>query len=123
VLKAKEVFVMERERLSAFKDWLEAKEENPNVVLTIKWIAEFEEWAEDDEENLRAFKELLKTKGQQSDAIAVRKAIVEFEETIEDEDILDQFKDWLTEKGDNRHSALALWWIAEFEQAQKKSQH
>jgi hypothetical protein len=48
---------MKKERLELFKEWLEAKDENPNVVLTIRWIAEFEVWAEEDEEELRALKE------------------------------------------------------------------
>ena len=33
---------------------------------------------------------------------------------------LEQFKDWLKEKGDNRHSALALWWTAGFAEAERK---
>jgi len=43
-----------------FHDWLQAKGEYPNVVLTLRWISEFELYAEEDEEEFREIKALIK---------------------------------------------------------------
>jgi putative SOS response-associated peptidase YedK len=46
--------VINDEELRQFHDWLEAKGDHPSVVLTLRWIAEFEVYAEEDEEESSA---------------------------------------------------------------------
>ena len=48
------------EELKLFHDWLQAKGEHPSVVLALRWIAEFELYAEEDEEDFRDLKALIK---------------------------------------------------------------
>jgi hypothetical protein len=50
--------VINDEELKRFYDWLQAKGEHPSVVLALRWIAEFELYAEEDEDDfieLKAF--------------------------------------------------------------------
>jgi uncharacterized protein HemY len=106
--------VINEERLEQFKGWLKAKGEDPRAVLALRWIAEFEEYVEEDEEALRQFKDWVKAKGD----LLTLKVITEFEETVEDEERLKQFEDWLKAKGNDPNAWLTRWWIGEFEEAE-----
>ena len=100
------------ERLQEFKNWIRAKGDDPNAVLTMKWIAEFEEYVEEDEEMQRQFKNWAKAKGHHS----TLRTIAEFEETIEDEERLTQFEAWVSVKGNDPNAWLTRWWITQFEE-------
>ena len=59
--------------------WLHAKGEHPNVVLTLRWIFEFELYAEEDEEEFREIKALIKQRsGYDGDAATALKVITWF---------------------------------------------
>ena len=62
------------EELKRFHDWLQAKGEHPSVVLTLRWISEFELYAEEDEEEFREIKALIKQRsGYDGDAATALK--------------------------------------------------
>jgi hypothetical protein len=114
--------VISGERLRHFEDWLEEKGDNPNALLTLRWITEFEEYTEKDEETIRQVKDWLKANGNDPEAaialsvIAWAEGMLEDEELLEDVERLRQFEDWLKAKGNDPNAILALWWIAEFEE-------
>jgi hypothetical protein len=111
--------VINEERLRQFEEWLGEKGDDPKTVLTLRWIAEFIEAAEEDEEELREFKDWLKTRGD-SGSLRTLRIVAEFEETQDDEEGLEQFKRWLQAKGNHPHVVMALWWIAEFTESEDK---
>ena len=49
------------EELKWFHDWLQAKGEHPNVVLTLRWISEFEAYTDAAEQNFMEYKTWLKS--------------------------------------------------------------
>jgi hypothetical protein len=53
--------VIDDEELKQFHDWLQMKGDHPSVVLALRWIAEFEEYAEQDEEDFRDLKAHLQS--------------------------------------------------------------
>ena len=108
------------EELRRFHVWLQAKGDQPSVVLTLRWIAEFEVYAEEDEEAFLDLKAWLKSRND-PEAASVLRFVTEFEETVEPDPRLKQFYDWLQAKGCDRTAVLARWWIAEFvEEAEKE---
>ena len=104
--------------LRRFHDWLQSKGEHPSVVLALRWIAEFELYAEEDEEDFRELKALLKSRDD-PDAASVLRFVTEFEETVEPDPRLKRFHDWLQAKGNDPTAVLARWWLVEFEEAQE----
>ena len=110
------------EELKWFHDWLQAKGEYPNVVLTLRWISEFELYAEEDEEEFREIKALIKQRsGCDGDAATALKVITWFEETVEPDTMLNRFHDWLQLKVDDPTAVLARWWIGEFRETQEEN--
>jgi hypothetical protein len=116
---APEVVVIFDEELQRFHDWLQAKGDDPKVVLTLRWIAEFEVFAEEDEEALIEVKALLKARDDPQAAMAL-KVITLVEETVEPDPMLKRFHDWLQAKGNDSTAVLARWWLAEFDKAQEE---
>jgi hypothetical protein len=114
------VVEIQDEELSQFHVWLQAKGDHPSVVLTLRWIAEFELFAEEDEEAFRELKAWLKTRND-PEAASTLGLVTWFEETVEPDPRLKQFHDWLLAKGYDRTAVLARWWIAEFEEIQKEN--
>ena len=88
-------------------------------MLALRWIADFEVYAEEDEEAFREFKALCKSEDH-PDAILALRFVTWFEETVEPDPRLKRFHDWLQAKGDDPTAVLARWWIAEFEEAQEE---
>jgi len=110
------------EELKWFHDWLQAKGEHPNVVLTLRWIFEFELYAEEDEEEFREMKALIKQRSRYNgDATTALKVITWFEETVEPDPMLKRFHDWLQLKVDDPTAVLARWWISEFRETQEEN--
>lgn len=103
------------EELKRFHDWLQAKGDEPSVVLTLRWIAEFEAYLEADEEDFMEFKAWLNARDDPQAAAALR-VVAHFEETVEVDARLKQFHDWLAAKGNDPTAVLARWWLAEFEE-------
>jgi hypothetical protein len=89
-------------------------------VLTLRWIAEFELYAEEDEEDFRELKALLKSRDD-PEAASVLRFVTEFEETVEPDSMLKRFHDWLQAKRDDSTAVLARWWLAAFEEAQEEA--
>jgi hypothetical protein len=112
------VVEIQDEELSQFHVWLQAKGEHPSIVLTLRWIAEFELYAEEDEEALRDLKAWLKTRNDFK-APSTLKLLTSFEETVEPDPRLKRFQDWLEAKGFDRTAVLARWWIDQFKRAQE----
>jgi hypothetical protein len=104
------------EELKRFHDWLQAKGDEPSVALTLRWIAEFEAYAEEDEEDFMELKALLKSRDD-PDAASLLRFVTEFEETVEPDPRLKRFHDWLQAKGNDPTAVLARWWLVEFEEA------
>ena len=111
--------MIDEERLRQFEEWLGEKGDDPKAVLTLRWIAEFIQAAEEDEEEFWDFKDWLKERGD-SAALRTLRIVAEFEETQDDEEGLEQFERWLQAKGNLPHVVMALWWIAEFTEREKK---
>ena len=110
------------EELKRFHDWLQAKGEHPSVVLTLRWISEFELYAEEDEEEFREIKALIKQRsGYDGDAATALKVITWFEETVEPDPMLKRLHDWLQLKVDDPTAVLARWWISEFRETQEEN--
>jgi hypothetical protein len=109
------------EELKRFHDWLRAKGEHPSVVLTLKWISEFELYAEEDEEKFRQLKAWAKQRSEYDrDAAMTLKFITQFEETEDPDPMLKRFHDWLQLKVGDRTAALARWWLGEFKETQEE---
>ena len=109
------------EELKRFHDWLQAKGQHPRVVLALRWISEFELYAEEDEEDFKELKALAKQRSEYDrDAATTLKVITEFEDTVKPDPMLKRFHDWLQLKVGDRTAALARWWIGEFEEAQEE---
>jgi hypothetical protein len=85
----------------------------------LRWIAEFEAFAEDDEQALLDMKLMLRDTDD-SRAARVLRLITLMEETEEPDPMLRRLNDWLQAKGDDPTALLARWWLAEFEEAQEK---
>jgi hypothetical protein len=117
-MEGKEDIVVYDEELRRFHDWLQSKEEHPSVVLALRWIAEFELYAEEDEEDFRELKALLRSRDD-PEAASVLRFVTEFEETAEPDTRLKRFHDWLQAKGNNPTAVLARWWLVEFEETQE----
>ena len=113
---------IEDEDLRRFHVWLQTKGDQPSVVLTLRWIAEFEVYAEEDEEAFLDLKAWLKSR-KDPEAASVLRFIIEFEETVEPDPTLKRFHDWLQAKGNDPTAVLARWWIDEFEEAEKEETH
>ena len=107
------------EELKRLHDWLQSKGEHPSVVLALRWIEEFEAYADQDEEDLMEFVAFLKSWNHPK-AASVLRHVAEFEETVEPDTRLMQLHDWLQAKGDDPTAVLARWWITEFEESGKK---
>ena len=113
--------VINDEELKRFNDWLHAKGDHPSVVLALRWMAEFEAYAEEDEEDFRQAKALIQQRSKYDDRAAVAlKVITEFVETVEPDPMLKRFHDWLQAKGNDPVAVLAQWWLAEFEEVQEE---
>src|SRR5262245_28361743 len=97
---APEFVVIFDEELQRFHDWLHAKGEQPSVVLVLRWIAEFDLYAEEDEEDFRELKAHLKSRDDLEAALVLR-LVTEFEETVEPDPMLKRFHDWLQAKGND----------------------
>ena len=109
------------DELRQFHDWLEAKGDHPSVVLILRWIAEFEVYAEEDEEDFREFRAFAKLRAPHDpNAAAALRVIAWFEETVEPDPRLKRFQDWLHAKGDDPTAVLARWWVTEFEEVQEE---
>jgi len=107
------------DELRQFHDWLEAKGDHPSLVLTLRWIAEFEVYAEEDEEDFKQFKAFTKLRAPYYPKAAdVQRFITWFEETVEPDTSLKRFHDWLQAKGDDPTAILARWWVTEFQEVQ-----
>ena len=110
------------EELKRFHDWLQAKGEHPSVALTLRWIFEFELYAEEDEEEFREIKALIEERsGYDGDAATALKVITWFEETVEPDPMLKRLDDWLQLKVDDPTAVLARWWISEFRETQEEN--
>ena len=59
--------VINDEELKRFHDWLHAKGDHPSVVLALRWMAEFEAYAEEDEEDFREAKALIQQRSKYDD--------------------------------------------------------
>jgi hypothetical protein len=113
--------VINDEDLKRFHDWLLAKGEQPSVLLVLRWIAEFELYAEDDEEEFIEFKAFAQQRSKYDPAAAAALSfITEFEETVEPDPMLKRLRNWLQLKGNDPTAVLARWWLAEFEEAQEQ---
>ena len=111
------------EDLKRFHDFLLAKGEQPSVVLVLRWIAEFEIYAEEDEEDFRYAKSLAKRRAPYDpNAAAALEVITWVEETVEPDPMLKRLRNWLQLKGNDPTAVLARWWLAEFEEAQEEDQ-
>ena len=88
---------IEDEELRRFHAWLQAKGDQPSVVLTLRWIAEFEVYAEEDEEAFLDLKAWLRSRND-PEAASVLRFVIEFEETVEPDPRLKRFHDWLRRK-------------------------
>jgi hypothetical protein len=98
-----------------WSEWLEPERDTPHAVLTLRRIAEFEQYAEDDVAELRELKDLLRTRTD-SHSKAVLREIARFEETEEPWGLLAHFKVWLKEQvGGDANAHLTGWWISKFE--------
>ena len=113
---------IEDEELRRFHVWLQAKGDQPSVVLTLRWIAEFEVYAEEDEEAFLDLKAWLKSRND-PEAASVLRFVIEFEETVEPDPRLKRFHDWLLAKAYDRTAVLARWWIDEFKKAEEEDPH
>ncbi len=90
-------------------------------MLALRWIAEFEVYAEEDEEDFREFKALTLRRSQYDDRAAVTlKVITEFVETVEPDPMLKRFHNWLHAKGNDPIAILVRWWLSEFEEVQEE---
>jgi hypothetical protein len=90
-------------------------------VLTLKWISEFELYAEQDEEKFRQLKVWAKQRSEYDrDAADTLKVITEFQETEEPDPMLKRFQDWLQLKIGDPTAALARWWLVEFKETQEE---
>ena len=109
------------DELRQFHDWLEAKGDHPSVILTLRWIAEFEVYAEEDEEDYRWAKALARRWAPYDPQCAVAlEFFIWAEEKEEPHTRLKRFHDWLQAKDDDPTAVLARWWVAEFEEAQEE---
>ena len=113
-----EVVVLRDEELQEFHDWLQARGDDPHIALTLRWIAEFEAFAEDDEQALLDVKVMLRDTDDPRASMALR-LITLMEETEEPEPMLRRLNTWLRAKCDDSTALLARWWLAEFEGSQK----
>ena len=105
--------------LQQFYHWLQAKGDDPSNVLAVRWIAEFELYAEEDEEDLRELKAHLASRNDSEAAVAL-KVITWVEETVEPDPMLKQLHHWLHAKGNDPTAVLLEWWLSEFEEAQEE---
>ena len=112
-----EVVVLIDAELQEFHDWLQARGDDPRIALTLRWIAEFEAFAEDDEQALLDVKEMLRDTDGPRYAMALR-LITLMEETEEPDPMLRRLNNWLQAKCDDPTALLARWWLAEFEGSQ-----
>jgi hypothetical protein len=95
--------------------------EQPSVVLVLRWIVEFELYAEDDEEEFLEAKALIRQRSKHDPkAAGALRFITEFEETVEPDPMLKRLRDWLRLKGNDPTAVLARWWLTEFEEAQEE---
>jgi hypothetical protein len=95
--------------------WLQPERDTPHAVLTLRRIAEFEQYAEDDVAELREFKDFLGTRTDRQ-ARATLRWIVRLEETEEPWEMLAHFKRWLQQRGiADANAHLTAWWISQFE--------
>jgi hypothetical protein len=104
------------EELRDFHGWLQlqARGNDPRIVLALRWMAEFEIYAEQDEAAFGEFKARLRGRND-SKAASVLKFVTEFEETEEPDPMLKRLRDWLRAKGNDPTAVLVEWWLAEFE--------
>ena len=109
--------MVEDEELKRFHDWLHEKGDDPKIVLALRWIAEFELYAEQDEEELREFKVWLMGRNDPQAASALR-FVALFEETVEPDPMLKRLDRWLQTKGNDPIAVLVVGWLTEFEEAQ-----
>jgi hypothetical protein len=107
------------EELKRFHDWLHAKGNDPSIVLALRWVAEFELYAEEDEEDLRELKTHLASRNDSAAAMAL-KVITWVEETEEPDPMLKRLHNWLEAKRNHPTAVLIEWWLTEFVEAQKK---
>ena len=114
-----EIVVIHDQELEQFYNWLQAKGDDPHAVLAMRWIAEFEVYAEQDEEDFRELKALLRSRNDAEAALVLRIA-TEFEETVEPYLILKRLHDWLQAMGNDPTAVRARWWLAEFEETQEE---
>jgi hypothetical protein len=108
------------EELKQFYNWLAAKGDHPSVMQSLRWVAEFEAYAEDDEAAFIKFKAMVKLKAPvDAEAASALRVLTSFEETEEPDPMLERFNDWLQAKGPDPTAVLARWWITEFKEAQE----
>ena len=113
--------VINDEELKRFHDWLHAKGDHPSVVLALRWTAEFEVYAEEDEEDFREAKALIQQRSKfDPEAATALKVITEFVETVEPDPMLKRFHDWLQAKGNDPIAILVRWWLSEFVEVQEE---
>jgi hypothetical protein len=66
-----EIVMLFDEQLQQFHDWLQEKGDQPHLALTLRWIGEFEAFAEDDEQAMIEIKAMLKAWDDKEAAVAL----------------------------------------------------
>jgi len=107
------------ENLQRFYHWLQAKGDELSVVLALRWLGEFEQYAEEDEEDFRELKAWLKSQDDPR-AVSTLRVVTWFEETTEPDPMLKRLHDWLQAKGNDPTAVLVQWWLIEFVEAQEE---
>ena len=114
------VTVINDEELRQFHDWLEAKGDPPSVVLTLRWIAEFEVYAEEDEEDYRWANALVWLRAPYDPPVRCGAGGLRFGRREEKPHTrLKRFHDWLRAKGDDPTAVLARRWVTQFEETKE----
>jgi hypothetical protein len=112
-----EIVVLFDKQLQRFHDWLLGKGDEAHVSLALRWIAEFEAFAEEDEQTLIELKEMMRARND-TEAAVVLKFIALMEETEAPWPMLYRLNIWLEAKGNDPTAVLARWWLSEFEEAE-----
>ena len=114
------IMLINDDQLRRFYDWLQAKGDDPSIALALKWIVEFEVYAQEDEDAFRDVKAFAKLRAAHDpDAAVALRVITWVEETQEPDPMLKRLKGWLLAKGNDPTAVLMRWWLAEFEEAQE----
>ena len=116
--EGRDIVLVDKE-LKRFHDWLQSKGEHASVLLALRWISEFELYAEKDEGELRELKALAKKRSNSHSDAATALEFIRWVEDTAEPDPLKQFHDWLQLKVGDRTAALTRWWLGEFRDAEE----